>query len=392
MALRSFLHAGKAKFTNLTWLQWLLSIALVLPIVAFAAGSLGYWSGTRTHDRALAEAILVDVQAQFDLGTADLQAGRNDLARQRFEYVIRQNPEFPGAMEGLTQALIALENGPSQPVDISGPTPTPSPTPDTRPLEELYTAAQSQLQNQDWQNLTQTIASIRNIDPQYQVVMLDRMLFLALRMGGIEKILGEGNLGGGAYDLALAEKFAPLDSEANAYRGWAHLYQIGMSFWGVYPDKSIYYFGQLAAAAPYLRDLSGVYASERYRLAIIQYGDQFAKNGDWCAAVEQYDLAAGLGEDPGLQPTAEYAVEQCSAPDTEDEEGTPLPDTVEPVVTATVTPTIGQTEGITATPTTQSTATLAAPTNTLAPSATLAPTTSAPLPSPTSTPTPESGE
>jgi hypothetical protein len=384
------------KLQNLTWLQWLLSIALLLPVIAILCGALGFIGGTRAHDNALQQAIANDLQTQFALGSADLETGNYDIARQRFEYIIRQEPEFPGAMEALTQALIAVESKPGQPTQqpVTTATITLTPTPDTRPLDELFATAQSQLQNQDWQNLAQTVISIRNSDPQYQVVKLDRMLFLALRMGGIQKIINDGNLGGGTYDLALAEKFAPLDTEANMYRSWAHLYQVGVSFWGVYPDKSIYYFSQLAPAAPYLRDSSGIYANERYRLAIIQYGDQFARDGDWCSAVEQYDMAQSLGDDVSLQPTAVYAVEQCSSPDEDTEasdgEQTATPTAPIPLATTpaaplvTVTPTVPQTAVATATPTQGSTATQAVvPTNTTQPTATLASTATVSPPAPT---------
>ena len=187
------------------------------------------------------------------------------------------------------------------------------PTPDTRAVDELFQVAQSQWQNQDWVSLSQTIVSLRNLDPSYRAREVDRMLFLALRFNGVDKILNKGNLEGGLYDLALVEKFALLDNQARTYQEWARLYILGASFWNVMPDKSVFYFKQLASAAPYLKDLSGIYAIDRYRLALIQYGDQLTKTDEWCLAVEQYDLAKSLNEDPGLQPTMIYAADLCQS-------------------------------------------------------------------------------
>jgi tetratricopeptide (TPR) repeat protein len=38
---------------------------------------------------------------QFELGVADMDAGRYEMARKRFEYVIEINPNFPGIEEKL---------------------------------------------------------------------------------------------------------------------------------------------------------------------------------------------------------------------------------------------------------------------------------------------------
>ena len=102
------------------------------------------------------------------------------------------------------------------------------------------------------------------------------MLFVALRNRGIDKIAQLHDLEGGNYDLTLAERFGPLDSEARNWRDWADLYIRGASFWDVDWGQAIYYFSQLASAAPNLSDLSGWTASSRYMDALLGYGDWFA--------------------------------------------------------------------------------------------------------------------
>jgi hypothetical protein len=156
------------------------------------------------------------------------------------------------------------------------------------------------------------------------------MLFLALYFNGIDKILNEGNLEGGVYDFSLVERFAPLAAQGRIYQDWARLYQIGVSFWGVFPDKAVYYFSQLASTAPYLHDLSGIYAKDRYRLALLQYGDKLSQAGEWCLALEQYQLASGLLAEDGLQPTLTFAEDQCKI-------GEAAP-TSDPGIAATLTP------------------------------------------------------
>ena len=371
-------------FYRLTWIQWIIISCWILLISATTGLVWGYVSGG--HQKELRQNLVnaVDLQAQFDLGTWDMQNGRYDLARQRFEYVVQQDPNFPGAVEKLAETLLKISQSGTPNVVL--PSPTPAPTPDTRAVDEQFLAAQNQLLNQDWKGLVQTILSIRNFDPYYRVAEIDPMLFLALRMSGIQKILDDGDLEGGLYDLALAEQFVPLDSQADIYREWARLYQVGVSFWGVFPDKSVYYFSQLAYAAPYLKDSTGIIARNRYRMALIQYGDQLAQKGDWCLAQEQYTLAQSLFESAELQPTLVYASDLCAYGG-----DTPTPTlawsetpTITPTPTSTespefeLTPTLELTQTPILTPTTP-VPTLAEATETPTPSST---------PEPTSTPEP----
>lgn len=381
-------------FNRFTWLQLGVVGLLVLLLAASAAMAAGYWSGTQVKSAQQAMARAVEIQTQFQLGQTDFQAGKYDLARQRFEYVLAQEPDYPGAVDLLAQTLLKMHESGVTPSEIQVPTPTLTPTPDTRAIEELYAQAQAQLGAQDWSGLVATVLALRNIDPLYQVFEVDRMLYLATRFNGGQKILELGDLEGGLYDLALSEAFAPLDKQSGIYRDWARLYQIGVSFWGVLPDRSVGYFAQLAAAAPYLRDLSGIYAKDRYRLALIQYGDFLSQAGDWCLAYEQYHLAQSLAENPGLQPTLTFAEESCQG---EVATLTPTSGSAVEIIltpTATLTFTQGLPTDSTPTPTLESSPTATSgvvqPTETATATATA--TTPAEQPNPTATPTPTATE
>jgi predicted Zn-dependent protease len=87
------------------------------------------------------------VQEQFNLGVADMEAGRFDLARQRFEWVIRQDPGYPNVTEML--ALVLLEQNTTA-TSTPAPTPTLTPTPDLRSVEELYTQSKQLMLSGDW--------------------------------------------------------------------------------------------------------------------------------------------------------------------------------------------------------------------------------------------------
>ncbi len=376
-------------YNRFNWLQLGVVGLLVLMFAGTAGLAAGYWSGSQAKAARGAVRRAVEIQTQFELGRKDLQDEKYDLARQRFEYVLAQDPDYPGAVDLLAQTLIKMHESGLDRTEILAPTASPIPTPDTRAVDELYAQAMAQLGAQDWPGLVQTILALRNIDPLYQVFEVDRMLYLATRFIGAQKILEMGDLEGGLYDLAVSEAFAPLDKQSGIYRDWARLYQVGVSFWGVLPERSVSYFAQLAAAAPYLRDLSGIYAKDRYRLALIQYGDFLAQAGDWCLAYEQYSLAQSLADNPSLQPTLSFAEESCQGT-----VATPTPtqgSTVEILLTPTATLTI--TQGLTPevtltpTPTASPTDTNGAGQPTPTPTETATPTTQVEEPTPTETPT-----
>jgi hypothetical protein len=192
------------------------------------------------------------------------------------------------------------------------PTPTLTPTPDFRGRDELFGQAQNMLIAREWTKAIDTLLLLRKNYPDFMVVKVDDMLFVALRNRGIDKIAQLYDLEGGNYDLTLAERFGPLDAEARNWRDWAELYIRGASYWGVDWAQSVNYFSQLAAAAPNLSDSSGWTASQRYLEALLGYGDWLAAKGQWCDAQTQYDTYMTLLANPQVEPTAVYAADQCN--------------------------------------------------------------------------------
>jgi hypothetical protein len=214
-------------------------------------------------------------------------------------------------------------------------------------VQDLFGQAQAFFAAQNWSETVNTLVSLRKADKTYQTAAADGMFYVALRMRGVDKILNQRDLEGGIYDLALAERFGPLDAEAENTRTLARLYLYGNSFWEAYPEQAVYYFQQVAAMAPYLTDASGWTARERYRAALMQLGALLVKKEDPCAAVAQYELALQIRADEALQKAYADAAEACNPPTA----------TVLPSETPTVTPT---------------------PTITLEPSVTVAPPTAEP--------------
>lgn len=303
--------------------RWWPFLGLVfLILIAIGSGFSGYNAGIQRRLDAEATASVGELQRQYDLGVQDIGNKNYEIARQRFEYILSLAPDFPGAIDRLTEVLLAI-NVTATPT--LAPTPTVSPTPDLRGVETLFSAAQAALDASDWTTAIEALLSLRKVDPAYNAVRVDGMLYLALRSRGVEKILN-ADLEGGTYDLALAERFGPLDAEAKAYRTWVDLYVTGASFWEIDWQQAVYYFGQLAPIAPGLRDAANFTSLQRYQTALLRYGDQLANAGEWCLAYEQYQAALTAGANPAAEPTAMYASQQCGSPGGENNgESTPEP-------------------------------------------------------------------
>jgi len=322
-----------------TWLLWLFGAGLALFVICALALLGGYSSARASHNRWLELSGAGDLQSQFALGLDEMESGAYDLARQRFEHILKTDPTFPGAQERLVEVLAILNATatPTPPVE-----PTPTPTRDPRPAEELFNAARQVFAAGDWDAAVEALLALRSNNPQHRVAEVDGMLYLALRSRGVDKILNRRNLEGGAFDLALAERFGPLDAAASQARELARLYTLGLSFWEVYPEQAAFYFGQVAAASPYLTDASGWTAQARFAAVLAQWGDQLMAAGEPCLAQEKYELALQAGAGAEAQAAAQRAAEACSPPTS----------TAEPSGTPTASPTWDATLSVTPAPTT----------------------------------------
>lgn len=296
-------------------LRWF--VLLLIAAIALSATA-GYVNGQSQRRALLAETLARTADEQFQLGVEDLDAGRYEIARQRFEYVIQLDPSYPHVAERLAEALVALGT------PLSTPVPAATPTPNLAPVEDLYTQALAAYLNGDWDAVIDTLLAVRAKEPAYRAIEVDGMLYSALRNRGMKRLRVEGTLEEGLYDLSLAERFAPLDSEAEEYRGWARLYLLANSFFGVNWAEAVYYFAQVYIGAPYITN--DVYL--KYAIASNRRGDELVLADDPCAAQELYYQSLLAWENPDLIPTATQAYHLCeeaSAPDAPPPEATPTP-------------------------------------------------------------------
>jgi tetratricopeptide (TPR) repeat protein len=263
-----------------------LAILLAAVILAVAGGVL---AGTSTRTRQARATVEAQAREQFDLAISDMHAGRYSFARQRLEYVLSLDPEYPAASALLEEALRGLN---STPTPTGTPTPQPTATLDLPHAEQLFAQAQQQFIDKNWTGMIQTLVVLRVDAPDFQPFRVDGLLFTALRNEGVA-LIDQGKLEEGLYYLDLAKNYAPLDTHASQRADWAqlllNLYQAANVYFETDWEKAVDTFGQVYAMAPFFRD-----TPIKYPAALFGYGDQLMQEGKPCDAVAQFQAAANL--------------------------------------------------------------------------------------------------
>jgi len=267
----------------------ILSGALGIILLLGLGGFGGYSSGI--GDRLAAQDAILSGQLaqQYQFALVDIEFGRYETARQRLEFIISHDSNYPGAAETLTQVLVMST------IPTATPTPTLTPTPDFSGAESAYQRAQQLIAAQDWPGALNALDTIRKLDPGYKTAQVDGMYYFALRNQGVDLINKLGNLEGGIYHLTLAERFGPLDNTANGLREGARLYITGASFWELDWSQAVAYFSQAGSGWPAMWD-GTMNASKRLYVASMRYGDQLFTQQQYCDAYQQYQNASAIDQ------------------------------------------------------------------------------------------------
>jgi tetratricopeptide (TPR) repeat protein len=292
---------GQKKFP---WVRVIvLGWVILLGIAGLAAYS-GFQQGVSTRVSQSATETAGQLERQYQLGLEDFSNGFYQRAIQRFDFILSQDPNNAKAIEMLarTRAIVDVTATPT--VVLPTPTPTLTPTPDLRGQDERFNNAEEDLNNGNWDQAISTLLTLRKTSPDYRAIDVDSMLYVALRNRGVQKILEQGELEVGLYDLSQAEQFGPLDIQASNARDWARFYIIGASFWDVDWGNATFYFGQVAFAAPNLNNNDNWTASRRYRTSLENHILALFEQKRHCEALVQHEILGRL--DPSLIGTEDY--------------------------------------------------------------------------------------
>lgn len=310
--------------------RWLigLGLAAVLIIVIGGAVWLGIRAGQSQRSAEARATQTVELRKQYDLGLTDLAAGRFELAAERFEFILVTDPAYPGAADKLAEARRALNITPTAPPEATPTLPIVSGDP-----ARLLALAQQAHAAGHWDDVITYLANLHALDPTYNIVEVDQLIFAALRNRGVARIQGD-EMELGITDLDQAEAFAPLDEDAANYRRWAKSYLAAQSYWGVNWEQAVGILEELYLIAPYFKDTS----AKLYQ-ATLNYAAQLNAAGDYCGAARYYAEAQRLIADTATDDIQATAEANCAlATPTPDPNATLLPSTETASATPTLTP------------------------------------------------------
>ena len=312
------------------WLSILIGILGLILLIGLGGFS-GYEQGIGIRTAEEDAVLSKQLSEQYTYALVDIEFKRYEAARQRLEFILKNDPNYPDVSEKLTEVLVMSV--------IPTPTamPTVTSTPDFSGAENAFERAQQLISAQDWGGALAALDIIRKSDPTYKTAQVDGMYYFALRNRGHALILKEGNLEGGIYYLTLAERFGPLDNTSIGLRDGARMYITGASFWELDWKQAYDYFSQVGSGWPSMWD-GTMTASERLQFAAMRYGDDLFSHEDFCGAYELYQIASGLGNlDDVATKHSNQAYQKCYPP-------TEIPPTVEIVVPTAEVPTDVPTE------------------------------------------------
>ncbi len=249
-------------------LIWVFLGALLLVVLA---GSIaGYYSGISLHIAQQQANLLTFDLEQFQLAKTDIAAGQYRRAVERLDAVLKNEPDFPGAVDLKTQALAAMN---ATPTPLPTSTPVPSPTPDAPRAEQMLAKAVQEFTDKKYADMIGTLLKLKVEIPGFQPERVDGLLWVGLRYNGVYLIKETNRLTEGMYYLDLAANYAPLDGDAEAQVRFATdflaLYQSAYYWRNKDIEKSWKLFDQVMNIRPYYSDT-----------LIADYADILVQNGD----------------------------------------------------------------------------------------------------------------
>ncbi len=280
---------------------WIVLAALLLVVIVGA--SAGYFSGESLRTQRAQTLKSEQDTEQFNLAVAEIQQGKYKLAIERLNNVLKNEPNFPGALEKQEEALAAIK---ATATPLPTETPIPSPTPDVSRAEQLLNQAMQQFTDKKYPDMITTLLTLKTQIPGYQTVRVDGLLWMALRYNGVHLIQDTNRLTEGLYYLDLATNYAPLDRDAakqeEVARVFLGLYQEAYYYRTKDIETSLKDFVQAVGMRPYYTDTFiqdygdiliqngkatgspcgalGLYTDPNYALQVLETYDTFTKARD----------------------------------------------------------------------------------------------------------------
>lgn len=267
----------------------LFACGMITLIAASIAGGITTGLQDREIDRQ------VETDKYYHEGLTNFASGQLELAEADFQYVLKLNPNYPGASEQLLQVRTRLTVQPTPTVAVSS----------TKVIDQLFQTGQSSYQAKDWAKAIEVLTQVRSIDPKYQTDKVNTMLYQAALTYGLS-LLKQDRLEEGVAYLDQAAYIQDLPGDAALQSQYAKLYLTASGYWGVDWQKAIDRFTELYQIGPGYQD-----TFTRLVEAHLNYGNQLSQTLDYCGAQQHFQAAIQLQPDPKLQPVIEDLNQKC---------------------------------------------------------------------------------
>lgn len=290
--------------------RWVFMGIVLFLLLTIGGGVLGYNTAISARQSAANEQRIKAASQQFQLALQDIAAEKYENAKTRLEWVLKVDPNLPGAAEEYMKVQIQLSPKATATPMITS-TPEPTPTADLRGEEDMLNAARSQAAAKEWRQTLETLKALRDKNLEFESLAVDSLYYITLRYLGIQEI-GQGYLEPGIYKITLSEAFGPIDAEANNARISARNYLAGAGFWEINWEKAYNYYKDAATANPNMYDRSsGKTALERYVEASYQWGYQYINNNE--PGTDQYCLARDYFNEALSKSALEFVAQTATA-------------------------------------------------------------------------------
>jgi tetratricopeptide (TPR) repeat protein len=235
-----------------------------------------------------------EAEMHYQRGQEHLSNNSLDLAIAEFEMALSLDPRLLEAREALRRTR-----------EIVQAQPTATSETRTAAAASILEEAEAQVDEEKWFEATQTLAQIRDLDPNYQVERVAELLFTANYQLGLQLVtpdrVDDALL---AFDRALAER--PDDPEVAVEQAKAALYVEGKAAEEEDWETAIKAFRQLYEDTPDYLDVE-----KRLLQAYELLADELAEQEEWCDAETRYLEANRLKPDENLQVKADNSNERC---------------------------------------------------------------------------------
>jgi hypothetical protein len=286
----------------------LILVALMISLY-LVVGYFAWQNGEALRTKQEEEMRLQQYSRQVNLAQEDIERGGYNLALRRLDWVLERDPANQEAAALHRQAEAAIKNAQTPEVP---PTPTVLPEPtvvlnETTDLENELGRLRRLYDRERWNELLPAALAMQQQFPNFERIETDRFMYDSYLNLGLQLLQGSQIEQGLRY-LSQAEKLGDLPQEAMDYRLWAGLYLDGISYYNVNWAVSASVFRDLCISAPFYQN-----ACDKLYDSLVNYGDQYFFNQDFCPAVDLYREARQYGDTGQLSDKLNDAADGCAS-------------------------------------------------------------------------------